>query len=265
MLIRCRCPAGRRAPGWAVACRPDRRARRGNCRGGRSPTRRPRSLPLMVAVRRASPPWQELSTAPSSPQRWCTRTMSRGTIHSSAGPICWCAASSSPSGAGARPYRPPAWDERGRAGAIEVPAGLELVLIEGVGAGRHWRRTVDAISVQSDFGEAESVAASPVTSCRASTAIPRRRPGSGTSGWRRSWRSWRSNVSGSGPASSSRGPLRGRTAPPRSSSHRRPCPVAVRRETRGARRRRKAGEPGWLRARPVPARAARTCRCGKLS
>lgn len=33
-------------------------------------------------------------------------------------------------------YRPPEWDERGRSGAIEVPAGQRLVIVEGVGAGR---------------------------------------------------------------------------------------------------------------------------------
>jgi hypothetical protein len=33
-------------------------------------------------------------------------------------------------------YRPPAWDERDRPGAIEVPAIAELVIVEGVGAGR---------------------------------------------------------------------------------------------------------------------------------
>jgi len=33
-------------------------------------------------------------------------------------------------------YRPPKWDERGRSGAIEVPAGASLVVVEGVGAGR---------------------------------------------------------------------------------------------------------------------------------
>lgn len=36
-------------------------------------------------------------------------------------------------------YRPPAWDERRREGAIEVPAGLDLVLVEGVGAARRER------------------------------------------------------------------------------------------------------------------------------
>ena len=33
-------------------------------------------------------------------------------------------------------YRPPKWDERGRPGAIEVPSGASLVVVEGVGAGR---------------------------------------------------------------------------------------------------------------------------------
>ena len=33
-------------------------------------------------------------------------------------------------------FRPPAWDERGRDGAIVVPAACQLLLVEGVGAGR---------------------------------------------------------------------------------------------------------------------------------
>jgi hypothetical protein len=33
-------------------------------------------------------------------------------------------------------YRPPQWDLRGRAGAVEVPAGVPLLIVEGVGAGR---------------------------------------------------------------------------------------------------------------------------------
>lgn len=33
-------------------------------------------------------------------------------------------------------YRPPAWDARGRTGAIEVPAGAPLVVVEGVGSTR---------------------------------------------------------------------------------------------------------------------------------
>lgn len=34
-------------------------------------------------------------------------------------------------------YRPPAWDERGRPGAIEVPAGIAYLVVEGVGVSRH--------------------------------------------------------------------------------------------------------------------------------
>jgi hypothetical protein len=33
-------------------------------------------------------------------------------------------------------FRPPAWDARSREGAIEVPAGIALLLVEGVGSGR---------------------------------------------------------------------------------------------------------------------------------
>ena len=54
-------------------------------------------------------------------------------------------------------YRPPGWEARGRAGAVEVPAGLDLVVVEGVGAGR--RELADLLDavvwVQSDMGEAE--------------------------------------------------------------------------------------------------------------
>ncbi len=54
-------------------------------------------------------------------------------------------------------YRPPGWDTHERPGAIEVPAGLELVLVEGVGAGRReLAHLLDAVVwVQSDFAEAE--------------------------------------------------------------------------------------------------------------
>jgi hypothetical protein len=54
-------------------------------------------------------------------------------------------------------FRPPAWARYGREGAILVPAGLDLVVIEGVGAGqREHCGLIDAtIWVQSDFVEAE--------------------------------------------------------------------------------------------------------------
>jgi hypothetical protein len=54
-------------------------------------------------------------------------------------------------------YRPPGWETKGRPGAVEVPAGLELVVVEGVGAGRReLTHLLDAVVwVQSDFAEAE--------------------------------------------------------------------------------------------------------------
>ncbi|GIJ55068.1 hypothetical protein [Virgisporangium aurantiacum] len=57
-------------------------------------------------------------------------------------------------------YRPPKWDERGRPGAVEVPAGSRLVIVEGVGAGRRevagwldgivWVGTDPALSARRD-------------------------------------------------------------------------------------------------------------------
>jgi hypothetical protein len=54
-------------------------------------------------------------------------------------------------------FRPPQWDQRQRPGAIEVPAGCPLLIIEGVGAARRESvHLVDAaIWVQSDEREAE--------------------------------------------------------------------------------------------------------------
>jgi hypothetical protein len=53
-------------------------------------------------------------------------------------------------------FRPPVWQERSRPGAIEVPAGCELVIVEGVGAARReLMPVVDAVVwVQSDLAEA---------------------------------------------------------------------------------------------------------------
>jgi hypothetical protein len=53
-------------------------------------------------------------------------------------------------------YRPPAWDERGRDGAITVPAESPLVIVEGVGIGRRELADyVDALVwVQTDEDEA---------------------------------------------------------------------------------------------------------------
>lgn len=54
-------------------------------------------------------------------------------------------------------YRPPAWREHGRPGAIEVPEGCDLLVLEGVGAGRRELGSLlDAVIwVQSDVGEAQ--------------------------------------------------------------------------------------------------------------
>lgn len=53
--------------------------------------------------------------------------------------------------------RPPPWDERNRHGAIEVPAGCPLLIVEGVGAARgECAHLIDvAIWVQSDDRETE--------------------------------------------------------------------------------------------------------------
>jgi hypothetical protein len=55
-------------------------------------------------------------------------------------------------------YRPPAWVERGRPGAVEVPAGCRAVVVEGVGAGRlDLADLVDALVwIQSDAGDART-------------------------------------------------------------------------------------------------------------
>ena len=53
-------------------------------------------------------------------------------------------------------FRPPAWDERDRSGAVEVPPGVELLVVEGVGASqRSLADLLDAsVWVQSDMVEA---------------------------------------------------------------------------------------------------------------
>ncbi len=55
-------------------------------------------------------------------------------------------------------YRPPAWVERGRSGAVEVPAGCRAVVMEGVGAGRReLADLVDALVwMQSDAADART-------------------------------------------------------------------------------------------------------------
>jgi energy-coupling factor transporter ATP-binding protein EcfA2 len=54
-------------------------------------------------------------------------------------------------------FRPPAWQQRNRKGAIEVPPDIDLLIIEGAGAARRELRpmTDTVIWVQSDMAEAE--------------------------------------------------------------------------------------------------------------
>jgi hypothetical protein len=54
-------------------------------------------------------------------------------------------------------FRPPAWRARNRDGAIEVPQGRELVIVEGAGAARHeLMHLVDTVIwVQSDKAQSE--------------------------------------------------------------------------------------------------------------
>ncbi|WP_250445651.1 hypothetical protein [Actinotalea sp. C106] len=54
-------------------------------------------------------------------------------------------------------FRPPAWAQHARDGTIEVPAGLDLVVVEGVGASqRELGDLIDAtVWVQSDLAVAE--------------------------------------------------------------------------------------------------------------
>jgi uridine kinase len=54
-------------------------------------------------------------------------------------------------------YRPPGWVRHGREGAVEVPASVQLLIVEGVGASRTELTDWLDVScwVQSDFAEAE--------------------------------------------------------------------------------------------------------------
>jgi hypothetical protein len=62
-------------------------------------------------------------------------------------------------------YRPPRWEEHGRAGSLEVPAGCPLLIIEGDGAGRREvAHLIDTlIWVQADEREAGRRAAARAT------------------------------------------------------------------------------------------------------
>jgi hypothetical protein len=53
-------------------------------------------------------------------------------------------------------FRPPAWTERQRQGAIEVPSGCRLLIIEGVGAARRESAALTDVSVWVQADEAET-------------------------------------------------------------------------------------------------------------
>jgi hypothetical protein len=117
-------------------------------------------------------------------------------------------------------FRPPAWQQRNRNGAIEVPPDLDLVIIEGAGAGRRELRPMadTVIWVQSDMPEAERRG----IERDGGDEQPSR---SGACGWPRSCRSWLTSNHGHEPTSSS--PAR-RLSPmtrrPRSSPRNPCCP-----------------------------------------
>jgi hypothetical protein len=70
-------------------------------------------------------------------------------------------------------FRPPAWDERGRPGAIELPADASLVIVEGVGASRREiAHLLDAaVWVQSDLGAIERRNAARVAASETSASV----------------------------------------------------------------------------------------------
>jgi hypothetical protein len=88
-------------------------------------------------------------------------------------------------------YRPPAWELRGRAGAIEVPARCPLLIVEGVGVSRlELSGCFDLrLWVQSDQVEARR---------RGLERDGRRKTNSGTSGMPRKCRFWPRTGPGSG-------------------------------------------------------------------
>jgi len=96
-------------------------------------------------------------------------------------------------------YWPPARGERNRSGAIEVPQGRELLIVEGAGVARHeLMDLVDAVVWVSPTWPKQSGGA------LNATAAMRRLSRSGTCGWRRSCRSWPDSDRGHGRALSRR-------------------------------------------------------------
>ena len=78
-------------------------------------------------------------------------------------------------------YRPPAWKERGREGAIYVPSGCPMLILEGVGAARRELmhvvdRAIGCRRTSSELGQE----ASPATGVTQAPLL------SGMNGWRKS-------------------------------------------------------------------------------
>ena len=72
-------------------------------------------------------------------------------------------------------FRPPAWDERGRTGAIELPVDASVVIVEGVGASRREiAHLLDAaVWVQSDLNAIERRNAARVAAGETKSVGPR--------------------------------------------------------------------------------------------
>ena len=89
-------------------------------------------------------------------------------------------------------YRPPGWDKRGRPGAIEIAAGLDLVVVEGVCA--NWTELIPGSTARCGYSP---TLRKPNAAVSLGTAPPRRRKTSGASGAPRSLISYNGNGPGS--------------------------------------------------------------------
>ena len=168
-------------------------------------------------------------------------------------------------------YRPPRWDEHGREGSIEVPAGCPLLIIEGDGAGRrevaHLIDTV--IWVQADEREAGRRTAAraanrPAADLANGPSTGRR--STRTGGWPRKYPSTPPSGPGNAPTLSSAAPRRpATTRAPKSSSHRlRVLPLTRARPGPRSLSRNVLAIPPCMRA-PAPPRAARNTLDDRLS
>jgi hypothetical protein len=123
-------------------------------------------------------------------------------------------------------YRPPRWDEHGREGSIEVPAGCPLLIIEGDGAGRrevaHLIDTLIWVQADERVQDGELPPGRPIAPRPTWPTGPLVGPRSTrTDGWPRKYPSTPPSGPGNAPTLSSAAPRRSpATRAPRSSSHR---------------------------------------------